>query len=548
VSSIRIIDLFAGPGGLGEGFASLKRPDGRPAFDIRLSIEKDPYAHRTLTLRSFFRQFPDGAPEEYYQYVRGSGEITREQLFETYSEQAEAATREAWCAELGGKYFPNDLVREHISSALGRDSSPWVLIGGPPCQAYSVVGRVRMRNIRRENYSFEDDHRHFLYREYLRIIADHRPDVFIMENVRGMLTSRLKEEGIFDRICRDLKAPTAALAREENAYSAIEPLEYQVYPIAVEGGPGGFATNPADYIVRSEQHGVPQARHRVFLLGVRNGIPGRPIALPTSNETIALWDVISDLPRIRSRLSREVDSTARWEEVIKEGVSFSWRYNEVVPRSVSNRINELAAGFKAPSTEGGKWIAGTARVSAHSDWFNDAKIGGFLNHEARGHMADDLIRYFYASIFAEVTGRSPRLSEFPSYLYPEHRNIKAAVSPNGIFNDRFRVQLKDRPATTIVSHISKDGHYFIHPDPTQCRSLTVREAARIQTFPDNYFFEGPRTSQYHQVGNAVPPLLAHQIAHLIADFLNVPCVSYLTPILAAQSSGDGADQPQKDMP
>jgi DNA (cytosine-5)-methyltransferase 1 len=149
------------------------------------------------------------------------------------------------------------------------------------------------------------------------------------------------------------------------------------------------------------------------------------------------------------------------------------------------------------------------------DWYYDAKLGGVLHHVSRMHLLEDIKRYLFAGRYAKLHGAFPRLEDYKNAaedLMPDHDN-----ADSGKFTDRFRVQLPDTPATTITSHISKDGHYFIHYDPDQCRSFTVREAARVQTFPDNYYFCGGRTQQFHQVGNAVPPYLAYQISKIVSE-------------------------------
>jgi DNA (cytosine-5)-methyltransferase 1 len=139
-------------------------------------------------------------------------------------------------------------------------------------------------------------------------------------------------------------------------------------------------------------------------------------------------------------------------------------------------------------------------------------------------MRSDLLRYFFAACGAAQKGYSLKLREYPEPFLPDHVNARPKTNGKNSeqkidFEDRFRVQLRNERATTITSHISKDGHYYIHYDPMQCRSLTVREAARLQTFPDSYFFEGNRTEQYHQVGNAVPSLLAVKMAAVVADLI-----------------------------
>lgn len=499
---IPIIDLFAGPGGLGEGFSSLRDSDGKPIFQSIMSIEKEAQAHKTLRLRSYVRKIlnEDGSvPQVYLRYMNKHDAVSWEKLINYRPDLWTAACTEAVCATL---VEGDDTLAEQASQRLSAwraqndGNAPFVLIGGPPCQAYSLVGRSR----RAHDEMFDKDVKHTLYKCYLSFIQGLRPDVFVMENVKGLLSARHNGQGVFRHILEDMR--TAG---------------YEVRSLVVEN-----PQTPADYVVEAEKYGIPQMRHRVILLGVKSSSELKTDLLEPSQE-ISVRLALAGIPKIRSSFSRRNPDweTMDWASYINRAAKRILADESCA--AIAPVICEVLSNYP-PRVTTKTEVSGSA--GPYEKWYRGRLTGSRLltNHESRAHLAKDLERYLFCAAYAETYGAPARLEEFPYPLLPNHRNVidnVSEVKKGGTykFDDRFRVQIYDKPSTTITSHIAKDGHYYIHPDPTQCRSLTVREAARLQTFPDDYLFEGNRTSQFTQVGNAVPPLLAQQIAAVVAKAL-----------------------------
>ena len=531
--SVPVIDLFAGAGGLGEGFSRASQVQ----FDIAVSIEKDPVASQTLQLRAAHtalqRMAPDPATWQLWDDIieKTPWNGVLDKLAKADDQQiraaCEQARREVWNFELSplNRKRVSQEVRARLAPHIRADGAlpdNLVLIGGPPCQAYSHAGRAR--NSGNAEYKPEHDHRHFLYLEYLHVINEFRPAVFVMENVKGILSSKVSDRQIFYSIMSDLRCPGIHEAAES-------PLEY----VLVSLGRGASATSPRpepeDFIVEAERYGVPQARHRVVVCGVRRDVFDRISkirALVPQKEETSVGDVLADLPELRPGLSyrgkgmnwAEVFQMPMLQEAIRE---LSSNPQDKVRTEVASLMSRLGARLQGRLDPG----IGSQRQRHHftlmkklDSWFKDRTPAILANHETKAHMPSDLLRYFFVAAYGKVTGSSPHLTDFPRALLPEHKNVDRENLGTTIFKDRFRVQLKNKPSMTVTSHMAKDGHAFIHFDPLQCRSLTVREAARIQTFPDSYVFLGSKTAQYTQVGNAVPPYLAKQIADIVADVLS----------------------------
>ena len=546
-NAVQVVDLFSGPGGLAEGFAGYRDEHGHAAFEIALSVEQERSAHRTLLLRAFLRKFGESYPSCYYTFLNDGG--TEPNWADGYPEQWDAAVRETPRLAIGTA-AANAVVDARIGAIRRRHGGGTVLLGGPPCQSYSLVGRAR--NTGNASYDPSTDGRLFLYQEYVRVMKALRPAVAIMENVKGMLSARAGGRAIIDDVVRSLQCAAGADS-------------YRLF--AVAGPEDGFWEHdrePSEFLVRMEAYGIPQARHRVIVVCVRRDIHetvpvGQFLRLRGAEQDVSVSDVIGLMPRLRSRISRG-DTESGWRDVVRAAceaigsLPTSWTDSELTEDELARFQKALVRTrerLRMESRLNWNGAVGGTKMCEYCPrdlraWISDPKLRRLPNHETRGHMRGDIARYLFASAFADATGISPRSNNFPEVLAPNHANWRT-----GKFRDRFRVQLEDRPSSTVTSHISKDGHYFIHPDPTQCRSLTVREAARLQTFPDNYLFRGGRTQQYVQVGNAVPPYLARQIAervyHVLSEYgrIRADSMAGRAPRLKEDRTPEAAEWPHE---
>ena len=438
------IDLFAGCGGLSEGFK-------QAGFDVIAQIEMERWACESLRTRHLYYGLKAlGKGYLYRKYLRE--EISREDILDRFPELSESISHRVIQATLGSDGTKQILEKIEASRRYHGASRFHVLLGGPPCQSYSLAGRSR------DPFRMENDERHYLYRHYLEILERLQPDFFLYENVPGLFTARAEGKEIFIRILND--------------FSSLDP-PYEITPPRqqVFKAPGSYILNSADF------H-IPQSRKRLILIGYKK----------------SLEDKNPEIKNIFKRLQKQALKN-------KEGNYLTVR--DAIADLYPLKPGEGSDGWLAPYNSNANLTPYQRRMRKDSP--------GILNHRARTHMQSDLERYrFFIEHHRNGNGAAHLndLMEKRPDLIPNHKHLDK-------FLDRFKVQWWDYPSSTITAHICKDGHYYIHPDINQCRSFSVREAARCQSFPDNYKFEGPRTEQFRQVGNAVPPLLARVIGRYI---------------------------------
>ena len=402
MSKLNYIDLFAGAGGLSEGFI-------REKFEPVAHVEMNSDAADTLKTRIAFHHFSQKKNlTKYYSYLQQ--DVSRNELWDSLPQHLlESVINE----EISNNTIES--IFEKIDSQLDEKKVD-VIIGGPPCQAYSLVGRSRDPN------RMKDDKRNFLFRYYAKFLIRYKPKYFVFENVLGLLT-----------------AGNAKYLNE-----MLELFEEIGYSADMK-------------VLNAEEYGVLQKRRRVIIIGRRGKTKFQfPELQKIENNWQITRDLFFDLPYLKPGQELEVaDYTKNINEYLKKtetrnGINYTTQH---ITRKHNDRDLEIYS-------------------LAIDKWLNDRQR----------------LKY----------------NDIPKRLQT-HKNTEA-------FLDRYKVIDPTGHSHTVVAHIAKDGHYYIYPDIKQVRSISVREAARIQSFPDNYFFEGGRTAAFKQIGNAVPPLMAEKIA------------------------------------
>jgi DNA (cytosine-5)-methyltransferase 1 len=402
VNQLNYIDLFAGTSALSEGFKQLN-------FNPVAHIELDSEACLTIKTREAYHYLKEiGKLDVYYDYT--SGNITREFLYKHLPlENGETVIN----TEISDLSLKN--IFKTIETNLKKlpNSELDLIVGGPPCQAYSLIVR--------HGVDWENDHRLKLYVQYGRFLKEYKPKAFVFENVPGIYSAN--NGSYFTHLKKYFRK-----------------LGYEI----------------DDRILNAKDYGVLQNRRRVIIVGWRKDIQFSFPELKPIVHNYTVQDIFSDL-------------------------------SPLIPGQVINK---------------GKYRKELSEYLKQFDLSNG--VDYYTQHISRPHNSNDLKIYKIAIRKWEDENKRLKYTDIPENL----RTQKNTDS----FLDRFKVVDGKGFSHTVVAHISKDGHYYIHPSINQCRSISVREAARIQSFPDNFYFEGSRTAAFRQIGNAVPPLLSHAIA------------------------------------
>ncbi|WP_222166437.1 DNA cytosine methyltransferase [Edaphocola aurantiacus] len=414
--SLKYIDLFAGAGGLSEGFI-------RAGFKPVAHVEMDKAACYTLQTRVAYHYLKsENRFSEYVSYLKG--EISRKEL---YSRIPAEFLGSVINLPVGAENNP--AIHKAIEKQL-KDEEVDLIIGGPPCQAYSLAGRARSKN------GMKGDKRNYLYVQYGKYLERYKPKMFVFENVLGLLSAG---KGVY----------------LENMRKLFLKKGYDMKVFRLE----------------ANDFGVLQNRKRIIIIGWKSEldieVPDLEMVKMATAHTVQ--SLFNDLPKIQA------GEGSRY-------LNYSSKTNEYLSgKAIRNGIDILTQHIARPHTDQDKEIY---RIAVQK--WNTEKAR--LNY-----------------------------NDLPEKL-KTHQNRSS-------FFDRFKVVAPNEPfSQTVVAHIAKDGHYYIHPDIEQNRSITIREAARLQSFPDDYFFEGVkdginRTPAFKQIGNAVPPLMAYEIANKVREIL-----------------------------